>query len=86
MKPEHMVIEFTDGTTFEAIVHIESGKLHVSAGGFMGFTFVLEPRSVREVCRRLLYLMRPPSVCVVCGEEPVCVEDGQDTCQSCAKR
>jgi hypothetical protein len=56
MKPEVMVLEMTDGTEFMAEVKMESGKLHVSAGRFMGMTFVLEPSSVRAVCNRLLEL------------------------------
>jgi hypothetical protein len=54
MTPELMVIQMTDGTEFVALVHMESGKLHVAAGGFLGLTFVLEPKSVRQVCHRLL--------------------------------
>ena len=64
MTPEHIVIQMTDGTEFAALVHVESGKLHVSAGGFLGLTFVLEPKSVRQVCNRLLEMIDP-----VYGEE-----------------
>jgi hypothetical protein len=57
MKPEPMVIQMTDGTEFAALVHMESGKVHVSAVGFLGFIFVLEPNSLRQVCNRLLEIM-----------------------------
>jgi hypothetical protein len=57
MTPEHIVIQMTDGTEFAALVHMESGKLHVKAVGFLGFTFVLEPTSLRQVCNRLLEMI-----------------------------
>ena len=67
-EPEHIVIQMTDGTEFAALVHMEAGKLHVSAGGFMGLTFVIEPGSVRSVCLRLLTLLNP-SIKVVYVQE-----------------
>lgn len=52
MKPEPMVLQMTDGTELAAMVHMESGKLHIQAGKFL--IFVVEPDSVRQVCHRLL--------------------------------
>jgi hypothetical protein len=55
MNPETMVLQMTDGTCFTALVHMESGKLHIQAGGFL--SFVVEPESARQVCHRLLEMI-----------------------------
>ena len=57
MTPEHIVLQMTDGTQFDALVSVESGKLHMSAGGFMGLTFVIDPDSAKQVCYRILELL-----------------------------
>lgn len=55
-KPEPIVIDLADGSTLKAMIHVESGKLHLNTGWFG--TFVLNPESVTQVCLRILQLLR----------------------------
>lgn len=53
--PEMIVIDLTDGSHFSAMIHVESGKLHVALP-WLG-TFVIQPESAHQVCERILELL-----------------------------
>jgi hypothetical protein len=54
-----MVVQMMDGSEFSALVHVESGLLHVAghAGGIFPFTLVIKPGSALQICRRILQLL-----------------------------
>jgi hypothetical protein len=54
-EPEVICLHLGDGSCIEAMVHIEADRLHVNAG--WGFSFVIQSKSARAVCRRLLELL-----------------------------
>jgi hypothetical protein len=57
MTPEHMVLQMTDGSQFDAIVKVEKDGLHIEAGGFLALTFVVRPESARQVAHRILEML-----------------------------
>jgi hypothetical protein len=54
-NPEPIVLELSDGSRLTAMMHVESGKLHLDLG-WIG-TFVIEPMSARNICGRILHLL-----------------------------
>ena len=55
-RPEPICIDLADGSTFEAMIHVENGKLHVALP-FLG-SVVIHGESANQVCVRILDLLR----------------------------
>ena len=71
MTPEPICIDLTDGSSFSAMVHVESEKLHINLGWMFG-AFVIKPESARQVCRRILDMLGPERCLDMLDEKVQC--------------
>lgn len=67
MTPEHMVLQMTDGSQFDALVKVEKDALVIEAGGFLALSFRVRPESARQVAHRILEMLLDATDTVKCS-------------------
>lgn len=51
MTPERMTLQFTDGSDFPCLVHVDRGRLIIQTQ--FGLSFIIKAESARSVCVRI---------------------------------